>query len=796
MKRIWVLLFSLPLFGQAPVPNRYIVELSEEPVAAHAGARAGALHTAAAESQRGRIRTQQAAVRAAIELRQGVVIGRVENVSNALIVQISDTGAAGLSTIAGVVRVHPERRFHMLLDHALVLHRAIDAWNQVGANNAGAGVKIAMIDTGIDVGHPGFSDASFSAPAGFPVADSMADLAYTNNKVIVARSYASLFASPDPDPSAADHVGHGTATAMAAAGVMNAGPLATIGGIAPRAYLGSYKVFGTPGVNDYASEGAILQAIEDAVTDGMDVISMSLGSDVAERLEYDPEVQALELAVASGVIVVASAGNNGSDPETIGSPADAPSVIAVGASANDRMFAGTVLLPGGQTLVAIPAAEANSATPIVAMLVDVATLDGSGLACSPLPANSLSGSIAFIFRGTCTFESKLDNAQAGGAIGALVYDSVPGEAPITMGVGAASLPAEMVSNSDGLALRAQLAAGVTATLQFALSPAYVNPANIASFSAQGPNVDSGIKPDMLAVGLNLYTAAQKLDPNGELYDPSGYAVEQGTSFSAPLVAGAAALLKQALPGLTVDDYRSLLIDVAAPGWLVPGTAATVQQAGGGVLDVLASLNATAAAAPVSLSFGASGAPAAQNITITNVGTVSDTFQLSVVPRISGAPVPQLPAASVQLDPGASVSIPVQFQAGSLAPGAYDGFINIQGALSAFASHVPYWYGVPSNQPAHVTVLYNAGSSGPQAAGSRLSQAVIFRVTDAAGLPVTSVVPSVTAVSTGAQASSITSLDDQVPNAYTFTARLSLQPGSNVFQIQAGSVSTTVTIVGQ
>ncbi len=797
MKRIWVLLFSLSLFGQAPVPNRYIVELSEAPVAAHAGtARAGALHTAAAESQRGRVRTQQTAVRAAIELRQGVVIGRVENVSNALIVRISDAGAAGLSSIPGVSKVHAERRFHMLLDHALVLHRAIDAWNQIGASNAGAGIKIAMIDTGIDVGHPGFSDASFSAPAGFPIADSMADLAYTNNKVIVARSYASLFASPDPDPSAADHVGHGTATAMAAAGVMNAGPLATIGGVAPRAYLGSYKVFGTPGVNDYASEGAILQAIEDAVTDGMDIISMSLGSDVAERLEYDPEVQALELAVASGVIVVASAGNNGSDPETIGSPADAPSVIAVGASANDRMFAGTVLLSGGQTLVAIPAAEANSATPIAAALVDVATLDGSGLGCSPLPANSLAGSIAFIFRGTCTFESKLDNAQAAGAIGALVYDNVPGEAPITMGVGAASLPAEMVSNSDGLALRSQLAAGVTATLQFALSPAYVNPANIASFSAQGPNVDSGIKPDLLAVGLNLYTAAQKLDPNGALYDPSGYAVEQGTSFSAPLVAGAAALVKQALPGLTVDEYRSLLIDAAAPGWLVPGTPATAQQAGGGVLDVLASLNATATAAPVSLSFGASGAAPGQNITVTNVGTASDTFQLSVVPRISGAPAPQLPAASVQLDPGASASIAVQFQAGSLSPGAYDGFINIQGTLSAFASHVPYWYGVPSNQPAHVTVLYNAGSSGPQAAGSRLSQAAIFRVTDAAGLPVTSIVPSVTAVSTGAQASSISSLDDQVPNAYTFNARLSPQPGSNVFQIQAGSVSTTVTIVGQ
>ena len=88
-------------------------------------------------------------------------------------------------------------------------------------------------------------------PAGFPLADTQADLAYTNNKVIVARSYANLFGTPDPDLSAADHLGHGTATAMVAAGVSNAGPLATISGVAPQAWLGSYKVFGTPGLQQH-----------------------------------------------------------------------------------------------------------------------------------------------------------------------------------------------------------------------------------------------------------------------------------------------------------------------------------------------------------------------------------------------------------------------------------------------------------------------------------------------------------------------------------------------------------------
>ena len=107
----------------------------------------------------------------------------------------------------------------MVLDHALPLHKVPDAWNMVGIDNAGAGIKIGIIDTGIDSGHPGFQDPSLPIPDGFPKVNADSDMAYTNNKVIVARSYASLFSRRDPDTSARDHVGHGTATSMAAAGV-------------------------------------------------------------------------------------------------------------------------------------------------------------------------------------------------------------------------------------------------------------------------------------------------------------------------------------------------------------------------------------------------------------------------------------------------------------------------------------------------------------------------------------------------------------------------------------------------
>ena len=77
----------------------------------------------------------------------------------------------------------------------------------------------------------------------------------------------------------------------------------------------------------------------------------------------------------------------------------------------------------------------------------------------------------------------------------------------------------------------------------------MNPASLAAFSAAGPSLDNSIKPDLTAVGENFYTAAETIDSNGELYNPTGYLVTQGTSFSAPLVSGAAALLEPRGPGL-------------------------------------------------------------------------------------------------------------------------------------------------------------------------------------------------------------------------------------------------------
>jgi subtilisin family serine protease len=710
-------------------------------------------------------------------------------VANALIVKIPDEKAPGLLSVPGVVRVYPVRRFKLALDHALPLHHVPEAWQQVGLANAGAGVKIAMIDTGIDVQHAGFQDPSLAVPGGFPLVNADSDLAFTNNKVIVARSYASLFEAPDPDTSARDHVGHGTATAMAAGGVSNTGPLATISGVSPSAWLGSYKVFGTPGVNDTTTDAALLKAIDDAVADGMDIINLSLGSIEAARPEDDIEVQAIERAAAAGVIVVVVAGNDGPNADTIDSPGTAPSAITVGAAKNDRVFAASAAVSGGAPSVAIPGTGANSATPITAPILSVAALDQTGLACDPLPAGSLTGRIAFILRGVCNFEVKLDNAQQAGAVAALVYADPQQQDPFIMGVGAATLPSSMIANSDGVQILRQIAQtpSLTATVSYTIQPLLTSTDGLVSFSSQGPSVDFGLKPDLIAVGIDFYTAAQTFDPRGVLYSSSGYTVTQGTSFSAPLVAGAAAMLKAATPGLTAAQYKSLLVNSASRA------SGTVVQTGAGSLNMLAALQATAAVAPVSVDFFVgNGSPVlARTIVISNVGAAATVFELTALPQ-AGGPAPALSPSSLSLAPGQSAQVMVALSAAALPPGQYQGMIDIADTSSGLAAHAPYWYAVPSDIPAQITVLQiSKGNS----QGQQLRNVVLFRVTDTSGIELTNIQPVVTVVSGAASVDSVDLEDSFIPGAYSISLRPGLQGSSTktVLQIQAGDVSMNVTV---
>lgn len=780
------------------VPGRYIVELSTESVTEHLAAvpQGQGMRSAAAVAHRGRVRDEQRQIRQSLEQQQAQVLESMDTVANALIVNVPDNAAAQLAGLPGVKRVVPVHTVHLLLDRAIVLHRVVDAWNVIGADKAGAGIKIAIIDTGIDTGHPGFQDSSMIVPdSTFPRVTNLGDTTFTNGKVIVARSYVSLLPSRDPDVSARDRVGHGTALAMVSAGVENAAPLASITGVAPRAWLGNYKVFGTPGFNDSSTDDAILKAMDDAVADGMDVLNLSFGSDEAPRLSDDLEVQAIERAVQAGVIVVVAAGNNGPMRNTISSPATAPSAIAVGAHSNDRTFAtASVDVPGLGSFIGISGDGPPPSTPVSGPIADVAALDNTGQACAALASGALSGKIALILRGNCTFESKLLNVQRAGAVAGLVYAAADSPGAVPMATGSASIPAMMVSNPDGVAIKQAVARQtLTGTFHFSLTPVSVKPYRLTDFSAAGPGVDLAIKPDLVAVGDDIYVATQSFDSQGDMYDPSGYILVGGTSFSTPLVAGAAALIKAARPGLTAAQYRSLLVNTAGQAFTTDGQAPSVQQAGAGFLDALAAVQSTATAVPSSLSFGAGGdLQASKTLTLTNTAQGSDVFTISVTPSTKGS-APTVSAGSVKLKGGESVDLTVAWNASGLAPGPYEGFIAVTAASTGARIRVPYWYAVSSNDPAQIALLNTTDSA---RRGRTITDAFQFRVTDLSGLNLTNLQPQVTVISGGGTVIGVNSEDSDTPGMFGVDVQLGPTAGDNVFRITAGSVSVDVTITGR
>lgn len=320
-----LLLFSATAIAQ-PIPGRYIVELSGEP--------AVTVRTSERQSRRAAIQTEQRAAERAVTLRGGSVLNTMDTTLNALVVLIPDSRAAELRNIPGVTRVEQDRMYWAKLDRVLTLSNVPQAWEKLGGvSKAGLGVGVAILDTGIDTGHPGFKDDSLIELAGYPRASSAANEKLVTRKVIVVRSYEDLAKDEGYGTDATDNNGHGTNAACASACIVHETNIGVIAGAAPKAYLGAYKVLGD---NGGGPNSVILKGIDDAVKDGFDVLNLSLGEDIAGDPVYDAQVRALNLAADAGIIIVVAAGNAGPDENTMNSPGTAEKVITVGSSSSDR----------------------------------------------------------------------------------------------------------------------------------------------------------------------------------------------------------------------------------------------------------------------------------------------------------------------------------------------------------------------------------------------------------------------------------------------------------------------------
>jgi uncharacterized protein (TIGR03437 family) len=819
-------LFSLVLGGMFPgfaqfVPNRYTLLLEDAPVSSRFASRE-AMRTSPAVAYQQQIEARQRKVLGDLASRNIQVTGSDTTLVNAIFVIAPASRLDELKSIPGVAAVRPMRRFKASLNRATQLMNAPLAWNALGgAANAGQGIKIGILDSGIDQTHPAFQDSTLTMPAGFPLCSGSADAcSYTSNKVIVARSYVRQlagFTSKDPvnlpgdtsvapspafsmpdDYSPRDHLGHGTATASAAAANTNVGTV-TFAGMAPKAWLGNYKLAGSPGVNDGPTDDVMILAVRDALKDGMDVVSLSWGSPaitgaldtgaacgIPAGKPCDPVAAAYEAAAKAGLVIAVAIGNAGEDAygyyngtypyfNSINSPATAPSVMGVGATINSHVLTPAVSVNAADAPASVKgiAAQPSDATffPSTfganqAPLIDVVQLGNDGLACTALPANSLNGAYALIKRGggsACGFAVKAGNAQLAGATGVIFY-MADSSATIIPSVGQFTGPVVMISNSAGLALKSYIDANpgqavtidtagtetdlATYVAQMGIAPAAAN--QLASYSSFGPTPDGAIKPDLVAVGGldgsiaysgGLYLAAQNYDPNGVLYSANRYAAADGTSFAAPIVAGAAALVKQAHPNYTPGQIKSALANYAAQNTLTDdfGEAMNVLGLGAGRLDAGAAINAAVTAEPATVSFGIvkSGVlPITRPITITNKGAAAVTLAVAVAqasPATSTAAV-AVDKSSLTLGPAGSgteaATLNATLSGSAPGAGAYSGAVTLTG--SGVTMRLPYLFLVGSNVTGNVVPV----SGSLQGTPGQDSGAIGIQLTDANGVPVT------------------------------------------------------------
>ncbi len=621
--------FDRSRLGGAESANREIVvvlELAGRPVALHEGeaiARGARLTRAQRDAIRAPLLDQQRAVQAAARALGGRVEGAYQDVFNGVRVRVTSGKLQAVARIQGVVKAHEVQKHYM--DNTNTLrHLGVPAtWQSTSTGITGKGVKVAIIDTGVDYHHVNFGGTGAAAYDGDPGTNprdgSSDNDEFPTAKVIGGYDFAgdaynascpatdpTCTRVPQPDPDPLDCHGHGSHVAgtsagfgVTSAGARYAGPYDsttlstrfTIGpGVAPDAKILAYKVFGCDGSTD-----VLVDAIERAYEDGAHVINMSVGSPLGRPDTV--EAQASNNASVAGVTVVASAGNSGPSAYITGSPASAARSIAVAAlDANPSIQVSRIDLPA--PAADINAQNSNAATiPSggitggVFVLKDDDHPSGIALGCTPTEYNPLevSGKIVVTRRGTCARIARAQFGQAAGAKAVLMVNDTPGYPPIEGPIPGVTIPFMGVkgpaskTNPDVVALLASH--GKQATIlpsQPVANPGY---RKTAGFSSGGPGrVRDYLKPDVIAPGVGVISTAVGTGNEGVRFS--------GTSMSSPAVAGVAALVKQAHP-----TWGSVKIKSAIVGTATTSTTKIVgydmRLAGAGVVDPLRAVKTVA-----------------------------------------------------------------------------------------------------------------------------------------------------------------------------------------------------------
>lgn len=621
------------------------------------------------------------------------VTGEYEISLNAVAVRLNGTSLATLRSAPMVRRAELQGLYYPTAeDPDLSIIKAPQAWQTGGGPaNAGEGVKIAIVDSGIDIRHPCFSDAGYASQ------NQLGDRRFTNNKVIAAKVFNNK--TPQQNYTAEAIDSHGTHVAGTAA-CNHATPATVDGvdipydmsGVAPRALLGNYNVF--PSDTGSARSEDIMNALESAYADGFDIANMSLGGG-ANGMQ-DLLTVAVDNLDEANMVVAVAAGNSGPGHFTIESPGSAARALTAGSSTVPH-FVGAPVTVSGTTYGAASGEFPVVASDLTAALAVVTgTTNGLSTACAALNA-SLSGAIALISRGECAFSQKIRNAQSAGAVAVLVANNQQGDPTAMASDGTPNqptIPAYMVSLDTGQAILGNDGAATTigANLAYFLTS---NVDIMAGSSGQGPtDVDFRVKPDVVAPGVNVLSSIPVAFCEGE----SCFAFFQGTSMATPHLSGSAAIVRWLRPQLDASEVRSAIVNTSDQGVLKTfdtGVTVTDPQVGGaGRENLLSAVNARAALDPVSVSFGSvpsgSGQTRTVNVEVTNLGAAA-TFTPSVGAGGGGVAFSVSPA-SLTLGSGESGTMRVTMSAAqNAARGDHSAVLSINAGGTQVAHAVVYTF---------------------------------------------------------------------------------------------------------
>ena len=641
---------------------------------------------------------------------------------NGFAMAVPQESVAVIRQMPGVKSVHPVRLLHKQMDASLSLIGAKSVWNTIsntlGITQAGAGIKVAVLDTGIDPNHPFFANTGvFTFPTGYPKGYCAAvDPNFCNGKIIAARYYTQVNStvniSETNTPLDAD--AHGTHVGGTIAG--NRDVTATIGnytasisGVAPYAYLMAYKVLWLNAAGDGASgeDAGIVKAVEDAVADGADILNLSLGSDTrtANPVE-DPLNKATGNAAQVGVIAVWAAGNSGPGANTVGDSGMHPDVLSAAASSTGRVLAGTVNITTTDS-------PTTTIPPTVTALTGLSIGNGAGYAfyvdignvTAPLTPGLLTGKIAIATRGGIDRVEKSQIAKDAGAIGMILRNNwLSAAAPDNLALDDHSIPTIHINKADSQALTDYLASlgPLTSTIKLRVGKGVFNTSlypkdEIADFSSRGWSPDiSFVKPDVAAPGVNILSSVHFVQQPGKDWD-----FFSGTSMAAPHIAGSAALLLSAKPDWHAlvgfqrfATVRSALMNTSNMSVTVSGgVSATLADMGAGRVDLVRAINPVLVFNPASISYGRMVVTGTQIITVTNVTTASAIYNFSV--DKTGDPITNAlytitsTPSSLNLAGGATGVFTVTVDASSAPKGDYEG--NLFWTAGSKKLHIPYFF---------------------------------------------------------------------------------------------------------